>query len=59
MNIKERKTFSLYTSKKFFIALDYLSKKAKKSKGAYINNLLKKDFDENKNLLAKKKIDYE
>ena len=53
MNIKERKTFSLYTSKKFFIALDYLSKKAKKSKGAYINNLLKKDFDENKNLLAK------
>lgn len=59
MNVKERKNFTLYTSKKFYKALDFLSKSTKKSKAQLINELIKKHLDENKELLEKKKISYE
>ena len=59
MNIKERKLFSLYTSKKYIQALDFLAKIAKKSKAQVINELIKKHLDENRQTLEKKKINYE
>ncbi len=59
MNVKERKNFTLYTSKKFYKALDYLAKSVKKSKAQVINELIKKHLDENKEILDKKKISYE
>ena len=59
MNIKERKNFTLYTSKKYYKALDYLGKSEKKSKAQIINELIKKYLDEHKEKLEKRKIQYE
>ena len=59
MNIKERKNFTLYTSKKFYKALDFLSKSEKKSKAQIINELIKGYLDKNREKLDRKKIQYE
>ena len=59
MNIKERKNFTLYTSQKFYKALDFLSKSEKKSKAQIINELIKGYLDANREKLDRKKIQYE
>lgn len=59
MTKDERYTLSLYTSKKYYKALGVLAKIKRTSKAKIMNELIKNFLESNKEILAKRKVDYE
>lgn len=59
MTKDERYTLSLYTSKKYYKALGVLAKIKRTSKAKIMNELIKNFLESNKEILEKRKVDYE
>ena len=54
-----RYTLSLYTSKKYYKALGVIAKIRRTSKAKIMNELIKNFLESNKEILEKRKVDYE
>ena len=59
MTKDERYTLSLYTSKKYNKALGVIAKIKRTTKAKIMNKLIQNFLDENREILEKRKVDYE